>query len=71
MVFVELDKVKINKIKSQMALKGLTYGDMANVLGCKKGAFHSKIVGRRRFNQEELALMSKHFGVPIDYFFTD
>lgn len=71
MSYVEIEKIKINKIKSQMALKGLTYEGLAKVLGCKKAALHSKLVGRRRFNQEELKTMSNHFGVPIDYFFTD
>jgi transcriptional regulator with XRE-family HTH domain len=63
-------KLNINIIKSQMALKGETYDDLARVLGKSKGSIHSKLAGHRSFSAAELATLSEHYGVPIDYFFT-
>mgnify|MGYP000899006784 CR=1 FL=1 len=66
----EAKKLNINMIKSQMALKGDTYNDLAQVLGKSKGAIHSKLAGRRNFSADELSKMSAHYGVSIDIFFT-
>ena len=63
--------VRVNKVKSQMALHGLTYATMAEILGTKKATLHSKLVGRRKFNHDELQRLSEYFGVKIDYFLCD
>ena len=66
----KLRKLNIKVIKSHMALKGDSYEDLAKVLGKSKGAIHSKLAGRRNFSADELAMMSAHYDVPIDIFFT-
>lgn len=71
MTYIQVEKININKIKSQMALHELTYESFAEILGCKKATLHSKLVGRRRFNQEELDTMADYFGVSLDYFFNE
>ena len=63
-------KVNTNFVKSQMALHGHTYKDLAEMLGKSKASVHNKLAGFRNFTVNELAKMSELYNVPIDYFFS-
>lgn len=64
-------RFNIAKLKGLMAEKGYTYDDLARILGRTKASVHSKLVGTRKFTIDELSILSEHFGIPRDGFFTD
>lgn len=61
--------VNRSKLKGAIAEKGLKRSELADELGIKTPALSEKISGRRRFNENEMAILGHLFGK--DVFFLD
>lgn len=61
--------VNRSKLKGVIAERGLKRSELADELGIQIPALSEKIAGRRRFNENEMALLAQLFGK--DVFFLD
>ena len=61
--------VNRSKLKGAIAEQGLKRSDLAEELCIKLPALCEKLAGRRRFSEEEMAVLAQHFGK--DIFFLD
>jgi len=61
--------VNRSKLKGAIAERGMKRNDLAEELCIKLPALSEKLAGRRRFNEEEMALLAQKFGK--DIFFLD
>lgn len=57
--------VNRSKLKGAIAERGLKRCELADELGIKIPALSEKIAGRRRFNENEMAILAQLFGQDI------
>lgn len=55
------------RIKSQLALRGMTQGDLAELLGVAEKTVSMKLTGQAPWKDVELIMLSKEFSVSVDY----
>ncbi len=65
----DMQFVNRSKLKGAIAEQGLKRSDLAEELCIKLPALSEKIAGRRRFNEDEMAILAQRFGK--DIFFLD
>lgn len=64
-------EVKVNKIKSLMALHSESHKDISKILGIAASTLNQKLIGKRNFTLKDLFIMSEHYKVDLDYFIED
>lgn len=67
-----MTRVNLRKIKELRKKAGMTQKDMALLLGYKTlFPYFRKENGKQPFKAEEIIIIARHFGVPVENFFED
>lgn len=58
-------------LRAEMARRGETVEDLADLLGITRPAMNLKINKKTGFNQKQIGLIISHFDEPYEYLFAD